>query len=495
MNRKNRDGLGNNGMDSSVFANNDELGSESGVPDTSLKVGQTDGLSWAPITDSLRDRWNTCSSSSSSSSSKPSSTPWKTSKRVNEMMDENDTVVTELTEPSTVASSVASSSLSKQPTLPSGFIINDKKSCLREFYFKRHQIQIITRESYFTWPDPNGYGHCRRFTCVFVCPITGELFSTGKYGEQYTIKKRKDPLTLEMIQEKRANYIEILDEHTGANVVWFSDKSGAQHGAAARAYDCLSLRMYKPQGMNSVHIGHEEPYMTEQEAPPLPTIPNEERNKIEAERQRITNRRIATDGIESGPTDTSPSVAPKAALAAWYGTKPRSHQLRKNYFVSWTNFPESHSAKYTSVFVCPLTGEVFWSGRYGSVESFEDCLNSEGYTIVWYNKKSLAEHAAAARAYDCWSLRMDRKETNYFGRDEPYLAGDALSTRSLYVLPADVQEKVYQLQEDARTRMPIPILNQKPPLMPTEEEAKKDRDEYRAARVAPDVTRMDEEEE
>jgi hypothetical protein len=88
---------------------------------------------------------------------------------------------------------------------------------------------------------------------------------------------------------------------------------------------------------------------------------------------------------------------------------------------------------------------------------------------------------------------VDRKETNYLGRDEPYLAGDALSTRSLYVLPADVQEKVYQLQEDARTRMPIPILNQQPPIMPTEEEAKKDRDEYRAARGAPDVTRMDEE--
>lgn len=137
------------------------------------------------------------------------------------MMNEDDTVVTELTEPTTVAPSVASS-LSTQPTLPSGFIINDKKSCLREFYFKQHQISLVTKESYFTWPDPNGYGHCRRFTCVFVCPVTGEVFCTGKYGEKDTIKKRKDPLTLEMIEERRANYIEVLDENTGANVVWFS---------------------------------------------------------------------------------------------------------------------------------------------------------------------------------------------------------------------------------------------------------------------------------
>ena len=57
--------------------------------------------------------------------------------------------------------------------------------------------------------------------------------------------------------------------------------------------------MYKPQGMRSVHLGKEEPYMTEQEAPPLPTIPAEERNKIEAERQRIANRRIESVTMES----------------------------------------------------------------------------------------------------------------------------------------------------------------------------------------------------
>lgn len=106
------------------------------------------------------------------------------------------------------------------------------------------------------------------------------------------------------------------------------------------------------------------------------------------------------------------------------------------------------------------------------------------------DKKTLAEHAAAARAYDCWSLRMDRKDTNYLGQDKPYLAGDALSTPPLYLLPPDVQEKVHQLQEDAKTRMPIPVLNQQPPPMPSEEEATKDRDEYRAARG---VARMDEE--
>jgi hypothetical protein len=44
--------------------------------------------------------------------------------------------------------------------------------------------------------------------------------------------------------------------------------------------------------------------MTEQEAPPLPTIPDEERNKIEAERQRITNRHVATDGMDSEPTES-----------------------------------------------------------------------------------------------------------------------------------------------------------------------------------------------
>ena len=71
--------------------------------------------------------------------------------------------------------------------------------------------------------------------------------------------------------------------------VFVDDKNGAQHGAAARAYDCLSLRKHEPKNMNSVHLGHEEPYMTENDAPPLPSMPDDIRNKIDAQRQRTAS--------------------------------------------------------------------------------------------------------------------------------------------------------------------------------------------------------------
>lgn len=113
--------------------------------------------------------------------------------------------------------------------------------------------------------------------------------------------------------------------------------------------------------------------------------------------------------------------------------------------------------------------------------------------LVSADKKTTAEHAAAARAYDCWCLRLEGKESEFLGNDPPYLAADDAPSLPSYLLPADLREKLFQLQEDAKTRMPVPtILNPVPP-MQTEEEAVKDRDEYRAARSSQKPTDMDEE--
>lgn len=91
--------------------------------------------------------------------------------------------------------------------------------------------------------------------------------------------------------------------HLPLSIRTVGDKSGAQHGAAARAFDCLSLRKYKPVGMMSVHLGDEEPYMSEEEAPPLPTtMPNDIRQKVETEHKRITNRRKQQMARSQAPT-------------------------------------------------------------------------------------------------------------------------------------------------------------------------------------------------
>jgi hypothetical protein len=83
----------------------------------------------------------------------------------------------------------------------------------------------------------------------------------------------------------------LISNQTSFWCLYLDDKAGAQHGAAARAYDCFSLRRYKPKGMHSVRLGDGEPYMTENDAPPLPTIPDDIRNKIDAQRRRIATNK------------------------------------------------------------------------------------------------------------------------------------------------------------------------------------------------------------
>lgn len=77
-----------------------------------------------------------------------------------------------------------------------------------------------------------------------------------------------------------------------------------------------------------------------------------------------------------------------------------------------------HALKWTSIFLCPVTGEVFCSGRCGEESSFQ-VQREATEVVVWYTKKTSAEHAAAARAVDCSRLR-DGKWCERLSHDEPY---------------------------------------------------------------------------
>lgn len=80
---------------------------------------------------------------------------------------------------------------------------------------------------------------------------------------------------------------------------FLDDKASSQHGAASRAYDCFSLRKYTPLGMPSVRLGGDEqhPYMREQDTPKLPSMPDNIRNKMEAQRRLIATRRTQSASI------------------------------------------------------------------------------------------------------------------------------------------------------------------------------------------------------
>lgn len=84
-------------------------------------------------------------------------------------------------------------------------------------------------------------------------------------------------------------------------------------------------------------------------------------------------------------SSTAP-VAPKQVLSSWYSKAPRSHQLSNINYLTWRDDAMPHLVKYTSIFVCPLTGEVFASGRHGNPDAFEERSDCSGErTVFWYS--------------------------------------------------------------------------------------------------------------
>ena len=127
------------------------------------------------------------------------------------------------------------------------------------------------------------------------------------------------------------------------------------------------------------------------------------------------------------PTTTAKSH--KAALYQLYGRKPRRKQLSNDDYLVWNNGGRPHELKFTAIFHCPLTGELFPAARYGDPKYYivEHTMNHLGQRveIVWYTKKSLAEHGAACKVLDCLNYREavltgnDPKQIVYMGDDAP----------------------------------------------------------------------------
>ena len=121
---------------------------------------------------------------------------------------------------------------------------------------------------------------------------------------------------------------------------------------------------------------------------------------------------------------TTGSLPPKAALYQWYGKKPRKIQLTGEQYVTWDNGQINHKQLFTSIFVCPITKEVFLAGQWsgsseGAVEGISVEPDKDG--LCWYPRKVMAEHAVAARAWDCLLMREGGNLGDYrLGGLEPY---------------------------------------------------------------------------
>lgn len=81
----------------------------------------------------------------------------------------------------------------------------------------------------------------------------------------------------------------VFSNYTVVLYMYLEKKTNAEHGAAARAYDCFSHRHYFGTSMRSVHLGHDAPYLVTDKArqheptslpPPLPSTPTDIDEKI-----------------------------------------------------------------------------------------------------------------------------------------------------------------------------------------------------------------------
>jgi len=175
------------------------------------------------------------------------------------------------------------------------------KDCLHALFGKPPRNKSTTKADYYTWH--RGQDHLRQFTSIFVCPLTGECFPSGRYGDAkyYTLE---------------------TDKVTGMSVIWYTRKVLAQHGAAARAFDCFSFREC-PANKDPPAVGEDAPYSAN--AMPLPSMtPPEIRTAIQQTQERIRKQ-------QEEEQQSSMQVEEQEQELAWE-SRPYEVDLAKDLF-------------------------------------------------------------------------------------------------------------------------------------------------------------------
>jgi len=323
-----------------------------------------------------------------------------------------------------------------RPFLPRN--INVPKNALSVWYGKRYKDLLFTANSCFTTWHNNALSHERYFTSAFRCPVTGELFSCGKWGDTFRVVEEE--ITTNSIEEGK-------ETRKACSIIWYRKKISAEHAAAARALDCLSFRVGGGIPSRSYDLCIEEPYMTACEAPLLSTsAPSHLYFHLQDGIENATNTTTIEDVPIKEEIKSKTLSTPKAVLQLWYSKYHNDFLYSFNSsFITWDDNGPDHKKRFTSIFKCPVTNELFSCGRYGTRNDYEvkkeslspDDIQEEddddmevmrNVSIIWYRKKAYAERAAAARAYDCFAFRQllgISTSSVYLCEESPYIDGNA----------------------------------------------------------------------
>ncbi len=142
------------------------------------------------------------------------------------------------------------------PNLPyktSGEPMNALGAYYSQHYYTSH---MKMSDFYFTWNDENPKSHLLLWTSIIICPLSGELFMSGKWpGNDVVLKVEATPTVTTHLaeqndgakEETKAPFEITPPTLTTAPISdrqarWLKKKKVAEHGAAAWAYDCFQYR-------------------------------------------------------------------------------------------------------------------------------------------------------------------------------------------------------------------------------------------------------------
>ncbi|KAL3781907.1 hypothetical protein HJC23_004092 [Cyclotella cryptica] len=351
------------------------------------------------------------------------------------------------------------------------------KQELNEYYTRLglgpSQISQL-RKYYVTWSSR--FPKEVRYTSSFTCPLTLETFVCGH------------------IPEKHGGVL------VHESLFWFKSKQLATDAAAAKALDCFAFRECHGSDEKPDVRCLDLPYLKEN-APPMPALPDgvifptSPFTVFSDNPESVENKQPSSNGpaktIVSSSGDSS-NDTPKQALYKWYEAYWRrinktsfklSHSSvtrrvpEKDSFSTWSNSlakSKTSTKLFTSVFVCPWTGERFLSGKLA--DEHKECLEAdfdlkekgseevETRTLMWYRTKKDAENAAAARASDCLQFRSMNKDYTVmksikYCNDPPYAASDSpLNERDITQRLTGVMEVYNELNPPIHFQLPWKVV-------------------------------------
>jgi hypothetical protein len=216
-----------------------------------------------------------------------------------------------------------------------------------------HTLHLKMSDYYFTWNDENPKSHLLLWTSIFICPLSGEIFVSGRWPGQDVVLKEATSVsstvsdrTTQVDDETSTSHTEsvmatpIPAKLNNLQVRWLKKKKIAEHGAAAWAYDCFQYRHSKSAIVHRTldtkstvllpkrdvfvtsSIGSESPYLEDMAIRAIPEyVPIVIRRQIEERMVQICN-----DHLKYGEKDTNDTDDE----LAWCSPKNSQHHIQSN---------------------------------------------------------------------------------------------------------------------------------------------------------------------